>query len=273
MTISSLRLDGRHLAYRQSAGQDHPVILIHGNSSSSRTWQPLLDGPFGERFRCLAFDLPGHGGSAPAPDAESYSLPGYAAVLRRFAEALGAEDALIVGHSLGGHIALEAAPALGRAAGFAVFGTPPMADLAAMPHAFLPNPLVEIGFTPNPTAAEASAYAAGQFAPGSEYPVAPLAADILATDPAARGGLGASLTTGGFADELAVAVALGPALAILHGEHDQLVSGAHLDSLALPELWRGGVQTIVGVGHSPQLERPEALAALLTAFAEDRLRR
>jgi pimeloyl-ACP methyl ester carboxylesterase len=60
--------------------------------------------------------LPGHGHSAPAASHAAYSLPGYAAVVTGFGRALGATDAVIVGWSLGGHIVLEAAPALPRAA-------------------------------------------------------------------------------------------------------------------------------------------------------------
>ncbi|TQF06094.1 alpha/beta hydrolase [Kitasatospora acidiphila] len=206
--------------------------------------------------------------SAPASSAGTYSLPGYAEVLVRFAAALDARDALVGGHSLGGHIALEAAPALTDCAGFAVFGTPPMATLEAMPSAFLPNPLVSVGFTAEVTPADARAYAASQLAPGSALPVAPMAEQILATDGAARAGLAASLAAGAFTDEVAIAAGLDRPLAVLHGRDEQLVSLAYLESLHLPPLWRGAVQVIEGSGHSPQLEAPEALAKLLTEFAE-----
>ena len=59
----TVRVDSGELAYQHSEGQGHPVVFVHGNSSSARTWQTLLDGPFGTRFRCLAIDLPGHGRS------------------------------------------------------------------------------------------------------------------------------------------------------------------------------------------------------------------
>jgi pimeloyl-ACP methyl ester carboxylesterase len=32
------------------------VIFVHGNSSSARTWQQVMAGPFRQSFRCLAFD-------------------------------------------------------------------------------------------------------------------------------------------------------------------------------------------------------------------------
>jgi len=59
---------------------------------------------------------------------------------------------VIVGWSLGGHIALEAASALPDAAGFVIFGTPPVSGPADMPEAFLPNPALETGSPPTWTA-------------------------------------------------------------------------------------------------------------------------
>ena len=82
-----ITVDGQRIAFAQSAGTERPVILVHGNSSSARTWGPVLAGPFGQRFRCLALDLPGHGDSAKAASLADYSLPGYAAALTGFAQA------------------------------------------------------------------------------------------------------------------------------------------------------------------------------------------
>jgi pimeloyl-ACP methyl ester carboxylesterase len=56
------------LAVHESAGQGPPVVLIHGNSSSSRVFSRQLDGPLGQRFRLIAVDLPGHGASDDAKD-------------------------------------------------------------------------------------------------------------------------------------------------------------------------------------------------------------
>lgn len=114
MYEKTVNVGGQQLAYLQSVGSQRTVIFVHGNSCSARTWQPLLTGPFGQRFRCLAFSLPGHGLSAPAIDPAAYSLPGYAATLAGFAGALDADDAVIVGWSLGGHIAIESAPGPAR---------------------------------------------------------------------------------------------------------------------------------------------------------------
>jgi pimeloyl-ACP methyl ester carboxylesterase len=95
----------------------------------------------------LALDLPGHGGSAPARHPDVRSLPGYAALLADFVRELDADDEVIVGWGLGGHIALEAAERLPEAAGFVLFGTPPVGGPADVGGAFLPNPTMGVGFT------------------------------------------------------------------------------------------------------------------------------
>jgi pimeloyl-ACP methyl ester carboxylesterase len=262
-------IGSQQIGFLQSAGSERTVILVHGNSSSARTWRRLMAGPLGQRFRCLALDLPGHGQSAPASDHSAYSLPGYAATLTGFAGALDAEEAVIVGWSLGGHIAIESAPDLPRAAGFLIFGTPPVASAAQLADAFLPSPVLNTGFSASVSPAEALAYAGSFVAPGSALPLDDFVADILRTDGAARAGLAASIADGRFADQADIAATLGRPLAVLQGDGEQLISLGYLQRLAIPTLWRGAVQIIPAAGHAPHQEAPEEFASLLEQFITD----
>jgi pimeloyl-ACP methyl ester carboxylesterase len=269
MEYSEITADGQKVAFARSTGNGRPVILVHGNSASAATWGNLIDGPFGQSFRCLALDLPGHGRSAKAASPDGYTLPGYAALLAAFAKATGAPDAVVVGWSLGGHIAIEASPGLPGAAGYVIFGTPPVSSPAQLAEGFLPNPAMATGFTAEVSEDEARAYAAAMLAPGSDVPLDGEVADILATDGAARAGLYAGIGEGKFADEIGLVQGLTVPVAVLHGEAEQLVSLDYLNALEIPALWRGAVQVIPGAGHAPQLEAPDAFAALLTAFIAD----
>jgi pimeloyl-ACP methyl ester carboxylesterase len=229
----------------------------------------MLDGPFGQRYRCLALDLPGHGQSPSLADQTAYSLPGYAGLLAGFAAAVDAADAVIVGWSLGGHIAIEAAPALPEAAGFVVFGTPPVSSAEQLATAFQPNPAMNVGFTAAVSPDEARAYAATFVAPGSALGLDEFVADILATDGAARAGLMASIGEGRFGDQVGIAATLGRPLAVLQGDGEQLVRLDYLQALAIPTLWHGAIQIVPGAGHAAHEEAPQAFSELLEEFIAD----
>ena len=90
--------------------RDQPVLVfIHGWLLSHRHWLPLMD-LLGKDFQCLAYDLRGFGDSriSPSPD-QPFSPAAYAEDLGQLLDALNIQKAWLVGHSLGGAIALWAA--------------------------------------------------------------------------------------------------------------------------------------------------------------------
>ena len=96
-------LHGHPVTYRQR-GEGPPVLLLHGITSSSQTWADVLPA-LAERHTVIAPDLLGHGASAkPRGD---YSLGAFASDMRDLLVALGHERATVVGHSLGGGVAMQ----------------------------------------------------------------------------------------------------------------------------------------------------------------------
>jgi len=99
----AVMLSGHELAYLDS-GDGPAVLFIHGLTNSSRSWARLVDA-LNTDHRILAPDLYGHGASAkPMRD---YSLSAHAATLRDLLDRLGIDRVTLVGHSLGGGIAMQ----------------------------------------------------------------------------------------------------------------------------------------------------------------------
>jgi pimeloyl-ACP methyl ester carboxylesterase len=98
-----VELHGHPVIYR-TAGAGPPVVLVHGMVNSSHHWREvaLL---LADRYTVIAPDLIGHGDSAtPRGD---YSLGAHAAVIRDLLTAIGVDGATLVGHSLGGGVAMQ----------------------------------------------------------------------------------------------------------------------------------------------------------------------
>src|ERR671939_1339997 len=105
MEHEEIKLHGHKVTYRR-AGWGPLLVLIHGITGSSDTWLDVIE-PLAERYTVVAPDLLGHGRSAkPRGD---YSLGAYASGLRDLLVALGEPPATVVGHSLGGGIAMQLA--------------------------------------------------------------------------------------------------------------------------------------------------------------------
>ena len=96
-------LHGHRVSYR-IAGSGPVIGLIHGITSDSGVWVPAME-RLADRYTVVAPDLFGHGASAkPKGD---YSLGAYASGVRDLMGVLGFERGTVVGHSLGGGIALQ----------------------------------------------------------------------------------------------------------------------------------------------------------------------
>ncbi|ETA93343.1 hypothetical protein O982_22380 [Mycobacterium avium 10-5581] len=101
--LKFLELHGDRVAFRDQ-GEGEVLLLIHGMAGSSETWRSVIP-PLAKKFRVIAPDLLGHGESAkPRTD---YSLGAFAVWLRDFLDELGVSRATVIGHSLGGGVAMQ----------------------------------------------------------------------------------------------------------------------------------------------------------------------
>ena len=102
----SVDANGITISYLVDGPVEAPVVvLVHGNGGSADNWATVMDG-LAPDHRVYAMDLRGHGSSTWPGE---YSLKLFAEDVRRFPEALGLSDVVLVGHSLGGMAAMLAA--------------------------------------------------------------------------------------------------------------------------------------------------------------------
>jgi pimeloyl-ACP methyl ester carboxylesterase len=105
MQARTAMLHGRPVTYAE-AGAGPVLLLVHGMGGGCENWREVIN-PLARRYTVVAPDLPGHDASPPGNG--DYSIGALAAGLRDLLLALGHQHAALVGHSLGGPIAMQLA--------------------------------------------------------------------------------------------------------------------------------------------------------------------
>lgn len=130
-----LELPGPDLNVGEYGGPgDRAIVLLHGYSASIQWWQPVAEALAAQGHRVIAVDLVGHGGSEAPRDTDPYGAEGQSTAVRQALATLGVRHAVLIGHSMGGGVAVavaEADPALVDRV--VIVDTPAEADMVAKP--------------------------------------------------------------------------------------------------------------------------------------------
>jgi pimeloyl-ACP methyl ester carboxylesterase len=267
---------GRSVSYLE-AGSGDLLLLIHGMAGTADNWQSVIE-PLGLRSTVIAPDFPGHGNSAPGGG--DYSLGSLASGLRDLMLTLGHERATLVGHSLGGGVAMQFTyqfPEMVERLVLVSSGglgpdVSPILRAAALPGAdlfiaatanvgqragsLLGKGLGALGMRPSADVAEvARGYASLS---DSERRKA-----FLATLHAVVGTEGQRVAA---LDKLYLAEAL--PLLIIWGDRDPIIPVAHAEE-AYRVLPNSRLEIFEGVGHVPQLESPGSFIATVQRFLDE----
>lgn len=269
-----MAIHGHAVTYR-TAGRGPVLLLLHGVTNSSETWEPVAPA-LAERFTIVAPDLLGHGHSAtPRGD---YSLGAHASGVRDLLSALGHERVTVVGHSLGGGVAMQfayqfpercerlvlvASGGLGREVHL-------LLRAATLPGADWVLPVLTSRGVRGVGAGIAAALRQGRVAPKGDIGVLAKGFSSLDTDGSRRAFLHtvrAVIDSGGqrvsAQDRLHLAAVL-PTL-IVWGERDSIIPVAH--GQAAHEAMPGSrLEIFAGAGHMPHHHDPARFAAVLTEF-------
>lgn len=107
--------DGVEIAYETMGTGTPALVFVHGWSCDRTYWEGQLE-PFSADFRVVAMDLAGHGESGQNRD--DWTIASYGADVAAVVEHLGLERVVLIGHSMGGDVVVDAARLLpGRVAG------------------------------------------------------------------------------------------------------------------------------------------------------------
>jgi len=254
------------LRLTQSDGAGMPILMIHGTGSCRAVFSKQLESPLAQQHRLIAVDLPGHGESENARDSSAYSLRGLTGVMNELVAELGLDRFVILGWSLGGHIALEMI-AHQDLSGLVICGAPPVArGPIAMLRAFRTSwdaPLAskEVYSDRDVARMFSLLYARGA--------TPDLLAAVKRADGRARSAAVRSMMHGECSDERRAVMISPVPVALINGRDEPFVRLSYFDSLAGPTLWHGMPLVIEDAGHACFWDQPEAFNELLAAFASD----
>ena len=258
--MTGVDVDGRPVAWRE-AGDGPVVVFLHGLGGSRTAWDPQL-AALATDFRCVAWDLPGYGASPPP--GRPLTFPALADAVAGLLDALGVEQAPLVGLSLGGMVALHTALTHpDRIGGLVLVDTSPAFGLDGTDpgewRAARRAPL-DAGLTPGDFAEDVLRSVAGP-----EFDGPPLDRAVAAMARIPADGLRAVidlLPSHDVRDRLGEITA--PTL-VLVGEHDAETPLAYSHALA-DGIPGARLEIVGGAGHLTPAEAPEAVNRLLARF-------
>jgi len=264
---------GRSVSFIE-AGSGPVLLLVHGMAGTCDNWGSVIE-PLAMKHTVIAPDFPGHGASAPGGG--DYSLGGLAGGLRDLLLTLGHERATLVGHSLGGGVAMQftyqfpemverlvlvssgglgpdVSPVLRAAAlpGADLFISA-TAGVGARVGSVLGRGLGAIGLRPSADVAEVARGYATLSDPERRKAFLATLRSVVGTEGQRVGAL----------DRLYLAEAL--PLLIVWGENDPIIPVEHARE-AHAQLPSSHLEIFEDTGHVPQLERPGRFIAVLERF-------
>ena len=124
-----------------------PIVFLHGNSSSAKTWEHQFNSPLSDRYHLIAYDFFGFGdsGRSENPD-DDYSITGLKDSLHAIIDHFQLDDYYLVGHSLGGHVIAQTLYDLPGCRGVMSIGAPPITVPPDIPAIYLPTAPVGVMF-------------------------------------------------------------------------------------------------------------------------------
>ncbi len=256
------------LQYYEEGNGPETIVLVHGYASSAVLWRYTIEQLAkeringGSRFRIIAFNNRGAGDSGRADSEDGYTVQSFAVDLHNAVSALGLDDFLLVGHSMGGATVTQ----------FSLAHQDMLRGLVLLNSAPLNGRVLADGWEETLRAS----FAAGGLTQGDMGFQAPHVTEefaeevrsIILRNPIERA-IGGRRSMGALRLRDRLGEIRVPTM-VVGGDLDDTVGVDNIvaEYLALPEGNRS-LHVFHGIGHSPNVEVPARLAGLLTRFASE----
>ena len=239
------------------------IVLIHGNSSSSSINEKLLTDDKID-YHIVAIDLPGHGNNQPTKDIENYFIKHINAQLKKTIAQFD-DELLLIGHSLGGHLAIQIANEIENLKGLVISGTSPLKAPLNLEEAFFQIPELQHMYTEHLDDEVVRKTMKITTHISSEEILGKLTSDFQKTDPAFRSTLFKEIMSGSMPNEASLFQKLALPKYIITTEYEKVVNQTYVLSLD-PEAEN---YMIKNAGHYPQLEQAEEWNSIILMIAKE----
>ncbi len=265
----NVELAGVKTSIRIRTGMAPALICIHGSGLGQDTFTELFSEELLQENTLISYDLPGHGlsGMPDEPD-RIFSYQGYSAHLRELIEYLKLDSFILIGHSLGAHIALQysALRDSPKSEGLFLVSAVPISDLgsAAMSHKTPPPPpYSEDEATPE----RITDYLASLFTDDSTFRKR-LKPILLQTRTEAKTVFFKNLNQFGMQNELQLLKSIPCKVSFVLGENDRIIDTGYIKTTTGPELGSTDISfnIINNSGHIPMWENRKEFNKLLKSF-------
>ncbi len=255
------------IAVTDTVAGEQCILFIHGNSCSKTVFEKQFESDLTKQYRLVALDLPGHGDSENAINpTQDYTIPAYAKLVSEIVEQMQLSSLILVGWSLGGHIAIEAAAQGLGARALVISGTPPIGPgLEHMNEAFN---MENLGNTSKPEFDENDVQDfANSVMGGPKLVTSELKQAVARADGVSRQiMLQAAADPNSGHNQRQFIESWQKPIAVFQGIDDPFIQSAYFNSLNWNNLWRNKIDFFENTGHAPFWQESRKYNDLLSCF-------
>ena len=268
MKFKALKIQNHNIATYHSDGTEKTFVFIHANSIGAASFYKQMISKEGQKYKFISIDMPGHGASDfSLKPKEIYTLDSIATLMAETINELDVENCILIGHSLGGHIALRMVNKSNKIKGVVLANMSPIKNYNNLTYSYKVNDTFNLFFKPKINENEASKLAQ-VFVKDNVLADISFVDNIKNTDPNFRFVLGESFKTDNTNDFDLISKINIP-IAMIYGEKDKIINLNSLKDTGIEKnLWRNKIQIISNTGHSSMWENPNIFNYILIEFAK-----